>query len=351
MPFIKIYAASDFVVTPPDEFRGDASGTPTFTLTLRAGATPVTVEVDDTDNSVDEITTVGPQTFTNDTTIGGTTYLAGTSYHAAYDLTNTGTGHKVTSLHFGGDGREQGPVDGIISTIPLVPGVAYTFDAERSSYRQIDNTYSTYEETVCFAAGTMIDTPNGAKAIEELRVGDLVRTRDNGLQPIRWIGSRHLDAANLAAVPKLRPIRIMADALAPGLPKTDLLVSPQHRMLIRSRIAQRCFGTSEILAAAKHLTPVAGICVADDVEEVVYFHMLFDHHEIVFANGAESESFFTGPQALKSVGQAARDEIYALFPELRDGADRPKAVRPIVHGRDARELASRHQKNIRALVS
>lgn len=351
MPFIKIYAASDFIISPPSESGGAATGTPTFTLTLRPGASPVTVEVNDTDGRVDEITSVGPQTFTDAVTIGGVTYPAGTTYNGAYDLTNTGTGHKVTSLHLGGDGTQQGAVDGIISTIPLVPGTTYSFNQERSSFQQVDNTYDTYEDVPCFTTGTMIDTKNGPKHVETLRVGDLVRTRDNGFLPIRWIGSRLLTAAKLAAMPRLRPVRIMADALAPGLPSSDLVVSPQHRILVRSRIASRCFGTPEVLAAAKHLTSIAGISVAGDLDEVEYFHFLFDQHEIVFANGAETESLYTGPEALKSVGQAARDEILALFPELRDTRIRAQTSRPFASGRDARNLAERHLKNNRALVS
>jgi len=134
LPFILIYAASDFVSTPPDEVNFDADGSPTFTLTLSPGASPVLVEVNDTDGSVDEVTSVGSQTFTNDVTIGGVLYPAGTIYNSAYDLTNSVNGHKVTSLHLGSGaaGSDQGAVDGIISTIPLVPGTAYTFDEERS---------------------------------------------------------------------------------------------------------------------------------------------------------------------------------------------------------------------------
>ncbi|WP_353143118.1 Hint domain-containing protein, partial [Paracoccus sp. (in: a-proteobacteria)] len=89
---------------------------------------------------------------------------------------------------------------------------------------------------MCFIAGTLILTADGEVPIEQIGVGDLVQTRDNGLQPVRWIGSQKLGAAELAAMPKLQPIRVKAGALGPDAPRQDLLVSPQHRVLVRSKI-------------------------------------------------------------------------------------------------------------------
>ncbi|SIS71233.1 Hint domain-containing protein [Paracoccus saliphilus] len=205
----------------------------------------------------------------------------------------------------------------------------------------------------CFARGTLISTDRGAVAVEELREGDLILTGDNGLQPIRWIGSRRLSAAELRARPNIRPIRIREGALGKNTPSRDLLVSPQHRVLVRSKIAQRMFGTMEILVAAKHLVEIEGIEIAEDVHEVEYFHMLFDRHEVVFANAAETESLYTGPEALKSVGMAAREEIFTLFPELRNrdhAGQRPDSARPLSSGRTARQLAMRHLRQNQPLL-
>lgn len=211
--------------------------------------------------------------------------------------------------------------------------------------------YPQPEDFPCFARGTMIETAQGLRAIEDLAEGDLIVTRDNGLQALRWIGSVQLGAEALAANPKLRPIRIAAGALGEAVPAQDLLVSPQHRMLVRSRIAQRMFGTSEVLVAAKQLVTIDGVDVAEDVAGVEYFHMLFDRHEVVIANGAESESLFTGPEALKMVGKAAREEIFTLFPELRLRDYAPVSARPLVSGRQGRKMAMRHVQNGRALVN
>ncbi|WP_233253108.1 Hint domain-containing protein [Paracoccus binzhouensis] len=208
----------------------------------------------------------------------------------------------------------------------------------------------TDDEVVCFVAGTLIETERGFVAVEDLRVGDLVATRDNGYQPIRWIGSVKLGAAALKARPKLLPIRIKAGALGRETPSSDLLVSPQHRVLVRSKVALKMFGAMEVLVAAKQLLQVEGVDIATDVESVEYFHFLFDRHEVVNSNGAATESLYTGAQALRTVGPAAREEIFTLFPELREKEFVPAPARPLPSGRKARKLAVRHVQHHRAMV-
>lgn len=196
---------------------------------------------------------------------------------------------------------------------------------------------------VCFVRGTLIETDRGAIPIEDLTQGQLILTRDHGYQPLRWIGSMRLGHAEVAVSPHLRPIRIRAGALGDGLPLADLMVSPQHRVLVKSRIAERMFGADEVLIAAKHLTGLQGIYVAQDLEQVEYWHLLFDDHQIILSNGAATESLYTGPEALKSVSEAARKEIFALFPELRDLDYHalPGMARPSVPGRRARNFVQR----------
>lgn len=205
-------------------------------------------------------------------------------------------------------------------------------------------------DIVCFVAGTMILTPTGYRRIEELNAGDLVCTKDNGAKPIQWIGSRRLLAATLQMNPKLYPIRISAGALGDNIPSKDLLVSPQHRVLVRSKIAIRMFGADEVLVAAKQLLCLDGIDIADDQADVHYYHFLFDQHEVVMSNGAETESLYTGVQALKGVGQEAREEIFAIFPELQQSEYEPMAARRLVSGRQGRKLAMRHLAAERPLV-
>lgn len=199
---------------------------------------------------------------------------------------------------------------------------------------------------VCFAAGTLIRTPKGEVAVETLTPGALVMTADHGAQPVRWVGRAKID---LGQNPQLRPVRIAKGALGEGLPLVDLTVSPQHRVLVRSKIAQRMFGAAEVLVAAKQLLALDGIELAQDLDSVTYVHFLFDSHQVVWSNGAQTESLFTGPQALESVGPAARDEILQIFPELLSQEAVPARV--LVAGAPGRRMADRHASNGTALLS
>ena len=106
------------------------------------------------------------------------------------------------------------------------------------------------------------------------------------------------------------------------------------------------------MVAAKHLLQVEGIDIVQHAGSVTYVHFLFDRHQIVESEGAETESLFTGPEALKTVDSAARVEILHLFPELASiDYDRlPDPVLPILEGRQGRKLANRHASNKKHLA-
>lgn len=160
---------------------------------------------------------------------------------------------------------------------------------------------------VCFASGTMILTARGEVPIEQLRAGDLVQTRDNGMQPIVWIASRSLSGHELEANPKLKPIWISPKLTGGDQP---LIVSPQHGVLLRVE------GSDETLVRAVHLARMRGgqARVMQGCRTVQYFHLMFEAHQIIFANGAPAESFYPGPHAFGALSSAARTEIETLFP-------------------------------------
>ena len=205
---------------------------------------------------------------------------------------------------------------------------------------------------VCFAEGTLIETVDGEKPVEALSAGDLVLTADHGQQRLRWIGKRQVMPAEIAANPKLAPVRIMAGALGGGRPRRDLSVSRQHRMLVSSAVAERMFGAREILVPAIKLTALPGIFVDDRAGGVTYYHLLFDRHEVVLAEGAWSESLYTGPEALRGLTPEAREEMAVLFPSLITGDPLSVLARPApVQGRRLRQLVARHRKNDLPLFS
>ncbi|WP_170335785.1 Hint domain-containing protein [Ruegeria arenilitoris] len=169
----------------------------------------------------------------------------------------------------------------------------------------------------CFVSGTLIQTDTKKRPIEVLQAGDLVQTMDHGFQPIRWIGSRKLTAVDLRLNPKLRPICIRAGALGKNEPSRDLVVSPQHRMLICGWRAELFFGQQCVLAAAKHLVNCDTI-YQYPATEVEYFHILFEEHEIILAEDALSESFHPGHYVINRLEKDTRGEILEIFPELRN---------------------------------
>jgi len=167
----------------------------------------------------------------------------------------------------------------------------------------------------CFTPGTRIATPRGEVMVENLSVGDRVITRDNGLQVIRWIGAREITASHFAAASHLLPIRISRGALGNDTPESDLIVSPNHKILVSNDKTALYFEESEVLVAAKHLTGLPGVQVMDGVD-TIYIHLLFDHHEVILSNGTWSESFQPGLQSLAGIGSAQRRELLEIFPEL-----------------------------------
>ncbi len=160
----------------------------------------------------------------------------------------------------------------------------------------------------CFSAGTLIRTARGERKVEALAPGDLVETLDHGPQPIRWIGR-----ASVSGKGENAPVLFHAGAIGNS---HDLRVSPQHRMLIRTWQAELYYGSSEVLVPAKHL--VNGDTIRfDPVARVDYYHLMFDRHEIIWSDGAPSESFHPGDQILLK-DRSVMAELLALFPELAD---------------------------------
>lgn len=190
----------------------------------------------------------------------------------------------------------------------------------------------------CFTPGTMIATPKGERDVSQLVVGDKIITRDNGLQAIRWIGSKTLSAAELMLRKELYPVMIRQGALGNGLPERDMMVSPNHRMLVASEKASLYFDDREVLVAAKHLTKMDGVELMG-TQSVTYIHMMFDRHEVILSDGTWSESFQPGDFTLAGIGEDQREEIFSLFPELREQSGRG-------HYETARRVLRKHEAEL-----
>ena len=169
---------------------------------------------------------------------------------------------------------------------------------------------------ICFTPGTHITTADGPRLVEDLREGDQVQTRDSGSQEILWIGARRMSGARLYVMPHLRPVRIRTGALGIERPEEELLVSPEHRMLVRGLAAQELFNTSEVLIPARDLINGTTIAVDLTVREVTYIHLLLPSHQILWANNVETESFHPANAELSSLAVSDRARLLQQFPDL-----------------------------------
>lgn len=171
---------------------------------------------------------------------------------------------------------------------------------------------------ICFTPGTWLKTPTGQTLVEDLQIGDLLQTKDSGAQPVQWIGSRRMTGARLFAIPRLRPIRIRAGAFGLERPEEEFLVSPDHRMLVQGHVARALFNTPEVLVAARDLVNGESVILDTAVREVTYIHLMLPRHEVVFANGVETESFHPANTALTTISEQDRMRLLNIQPSIRD---------------------------------
>jgi hypothetical protein len=159
----------------------------------------------------------------------------------------------------------------------------------------------------CLAAETQIMTNIGNVQAGDIAVGDMVLTVDNGFKPVQWVGKRTVSGTGSFA-----PILIEAGALGNT---RNMLVSPLHQMLVKNAQNEMLFGENEVLVPAKFL--VNGSTIRQvNAEKITYVHVMFDQHEIIFAESAMTETFHPGQQGIGAFEEEARDELFELFPEL-----------------------------------
>lgn len=192
----------------------------------------------------------------------------------------------------------------------------------------------TYDNTgvVCFGKGTAIRTPRGDVLVEDLRVGDLVTTMDNGPQKIRWINTRSYDAGQMQMGSHLHPVLIKRGTFGA---ERDLLVSQQHGVLVGQR--------GDSFARAKHLADAAkGVRIAKGKKSVTYVHLMFDDHQVIFAENVPSESFYPGPMALTQMSKPHRAAFSKVLPALGTGRVNREEVAK-VYGPTARVFLKKKQ--------
>jgi hypothetical protein len=326
--------------------QGDGSHLVGRTITLNSNAWKAT-QISDNDPNFDDNDT--GQKLDGAQTIDGVTYPSGTVVEAEYRLVLRDPDTNEEWVVIGYNVNNSSPAYATVEGLAFIGGVG-GFPPIGKPLTVIQATegpgsagvpvtpYSSYASPPCLTPGTLIATPQGARPIEALRPGDLVLTRDHGAQPLRWIGRVELTAAELRRFPQFRAIRIAAGSLGRGRPQRDLVVSPQHRILVTGWPVEIHFGEPEMLVAATHLVGLPGITVEPARMGVTYMHLLFDRHEVIRTQGIWTESLFAGRLDDLSIPPAARAELRELLARSRTACP-PQLSRPVLHGAETAVLA------------
>ncbi len=298
---IYILAESELTITNGDVLDGVNQGSGVhLTDTLPGNPTFITlnsnrwIEIEINDNDANFQDNDSGQTTDADYTIDNVLYPSGTQVEAEYAITLSDgtTTYTALAFNFATTNPSYGTVEGLafigdpggfppIGTPLEVVGVA-----EGPSFAVAD-----YATPICYAHGTMIDTPHGPTPIQSLAIGDLVLTADHGAQPLLWTGCRSVLSVGLCAA-----IRIPGHLLRG---RSDLLVSRQHRILVEGSAVELACGTVSGFMPAIRLVE-AGLAEIVHGREVAYYHIGLARHEVIWANGIASESYFAGDTALAS---------------------------------------------------
>lgn len=191
----------------------------------------------------------------------------------------------------------------ILPLVRLIPRTGYTLvgintENVRRKFAQVGS--------VSFSRGTQITMASGAqKPIEELEIGDLVLTRDDGPQKLRWIGQSTIRASG-----EFAPVRIKAGALHN---ENDLLVSPDHRIYIYQRSDAVGAGRHEVMVRARHLLNGETV-VQQNGGFVDYFQLVFDRHQIIYAEGIAAETLRVDPRTRPALPKEVETKLHRPRP-------------------------------------
>ncbi|WP_238364579.1 Hint domain-containing protein [Mesobacterium pallidum] len=202
----------------------------------------------------------------------GSTFELNEELLAGYDYVGTVTVGGVTAVLVKGNGNDYRLYSSLDQTTALS-----TFG---TSFQQ--SVVSTDPVTPCFLTGTLIATDKGEVAVEDLAIGDMVKTADGDLRPILWIGTRVIDT-RFGPAERLRPVRFAAGSLGNGLPHSDLMVTADHAMLVVGILAHA--------GALVNGTSITSVPLAELGQTYTVYHIETEHQELILANGAIAESF------------------------------------------------------------
>ena len=240
-----------------------------------------------------------------------------------------------------------GQVVGYVPSEPLLSGESYTYTGStepgfkpggsaNNDFAQNYNFYVT-NSVACFGPGTMIATQNGEIPVEWLDTSDMVLTRDDGFQPILWIGRTQVPQGYFERYPKEYPVRIAPGTLGPNCPTHPLSVTGDHRIMIQAAEAELMFASAEVLAPAKAWIDAGRATRVEPHNTYTVTHILLETHQLIMAEGAWVESMFTGKETLRRLGS---DQVAHLETLLGADLQLSQTARPCLTRKEAIALIS-----------
>ncbi|MCF6317252.1 MAG: Hint domain-containing protein [Marinosulfonomonas sp.] len=327
------------------------SGTNSWSLRPDYDHTEHRVEISITDNDGyldgdshnDEVGNDSSQTGTV-TDMDGNPIASGQIYGELYYKVQSPTGEisYIDVMEIGG------VLVGFIVSPPLEEGVSYTeidcgnvYTSKRGETRLL---YSNLASVPCFCQGTTLMTATGEQPVDWIRSGDRVLTKDHGFQPVLWADRTIISASKLHSTASFRPIKIAARSIDKETPAQDLLLSPEHRILLKSPQIELLFGCDEVFTAIKSVANGGDVAQTLPDHAISYYHIMFAQHEIVLAEGLWVESFFPGKMALAALPAKKQAQIRGL---LGAQTDTMQTARFCLKPREAALLMPQNATNAR----
>ena len=166
--------------------------------------------------------------------------------------------------------------------------------------------------------GASVRTPCGPRRVEMVRPGDLIVTRDNGLQPVLIAWSRRVSSAEMALSPELSPVRIKARALGPMLPQQDILVAQDQQVLVPGFRLQGKNDSEGRLVEAGVLAEASDSIYVDRAREsVTYYTFVFEQQQVFTVNGMPADSFLPRKESIGLLNDVMREGLFQKFPKLK----------------------------------
>ncbi|SLN49358.1 hypothetical protein AQS8620_02101 [Aquimixticola soesokkakensis] len=324
---LNFFSLSDISTNDPDGFSdngGYQMDIGTSTVTVAPASQSSVIDINDTNDAFFDDDVGAQQTLNSDQTLNGTFYSAGTIIQSEYELIVQDSLGNTYTLQFISLTADAYNIEGFAIQGPVPPfGEALTVVGRQD---MTSGTYSYASASPnCFAAHTRIATPHGEVAAGRLKPGDWVVLAQGGTARIDMILTTPLPPD---APARQRPVRIAAGALDGQVPRHDLLLSPQHRLLLRT-------SAGEVLAPARALSGQNGIGTRKSGARLIYVHLVLRAHSLLLAEGVPCESFWPGPHAMSTLPGILALRIRKLM------GPSPAPVRPILTVAEARRELTR----------